>query len=191
MFWALLLHEFLGNPREFFCRCVQHKTCAKFTHQASVKKKFGNFRLSSLSSALILLALWSLKILGRQQRKNSKDKTFLGSDLAQGLTSNVVHNYLRHVRVKFENFWRSTPWVMATLVHYLESVLSSWFTSFSHITHQIISLEGQPCLGENVSPTSCMILSIYRFLHFELWSAWCHSFSEFLERAPSSPHTLA
>jgi hypothetical protein len=31
--------------------------------------KFGNFRLSSLSSALILLALWSLKILGRQQRK--------------------------------------------------------------------------------------------------------------------------
>jgi len=38
-----------------------------------------------------------------------KDMTILESDIAQGLTSKVVHNYLRHVRVKFENFWTSTP----------------------------------------------------------------------------------
>ena len=34
--------------------------------------------------------------------------TILESDIAQGLTSKVVHNYLRHVQVKFENFWEES-----------------------------------------------------------------------------------
>ena len=67
--------------------------------------KFGNFRLSSVSSELILLALWSLKNFGQTAKENSKDKTFLGSDLARGLTRKVVHKNLRNVPVNFENFF--------------------------------------------------------------------------------------
>ena len=41
---------------------------------------------------------------GQTAKENSKDKTFLGSDLALGLTRKVVHKNLRNIPVNFENF---------------------------------------------------------------------------------------
>jgi len=35
---------------------------------------------------------------------------------------NFTPKLVYYLLLKFENFWTSTPWVMATLVHYLESV---------------------------------------------------------------------
>ena len=57
-----------------------------------------------MSSALSLLSLWSLENSGLIVKENSKDKTFLGSDLALELTNKVLPKNLRNVPVNFENF---------------------------------------------------------------------------------------
>jgi hypothetical protein len=51
-----------------------------------------------------------------------QDIVILESDLALGLTSKVMHNYLRYSLVKFGNFCTSPVEVMLSLVHCPESV---------------------------------------------------------------------
>ena len=116
--------------------------------------------------------------------------TILEPDLAKVLTRKVVHIYPRNLLVKFENFfWTSTPWVIATLVHYPESVFDILFTSFSHISHHwsfLLMAEGKMCHPPPVLNWEIVAFPASSYGHFCV-----AQFSEFLEWTLGDLHTFS
>ena len=91
--------NFQALREKYFAEMFNTKLVANLLIQLLLK--FGNFLAYHIQFTSSLFA----GISGWTVTGKPKDMTILESDIAQGLTSKVVHNYLRHVRVKFENFW--------------------------------------------------------------------------------------
>ena len=119
--------------------------------------------LSRNLSFLPYLERWDLLDISRTLYAEVHDEKF---------TPKLVYYLL----LKFENFLDINSLSYGYLVHCSESIFIVLVHLFPHITHHIIASDGRPCLRENVLPASYIILSIYCFLRFELWSILCPSF---------------